>query len=407
MDRFAPHLLSFLVFLAAGFASGGVALGGYVGDYAVFGGQGVSIGGSSTVDGIVASNGNVAVDVFSMFEGLTGGGSLGTPTKASTDFTVNGPVTFNGGVYTSGATFNGAINSGGAVNVDGSSTESITATGSVSTGHATVNGNVATAGDFTDTSGGIVNGDVAANGKATVGGAIHGNVTYGTSLAVVGFGSISGSTTQGTTTVIPSSYTQTSIPPAHSFTAGGPDVTSGGSASTPLAPGTYGALNIERFAELYLTSGNYYFTSINFLGDAINFLNVGPKSHVNIFVTGDVFESDFARVTVNGASYSNADSSLASDILLETHGNYSSNGANSFFGTISAPDGNVTLGNSYNLTGQVVAGGQFTTGDFFDQVFVPSAMFAVPEPKAIHMTTIGAGLILVVLRLRRAACRRS
>ena len=66
----------------------------------------------------------------------------------------------------------------------------------------------------------------------------------------------------------------------------------------------------------------------------------------NIFATGNVYEDTFANVTVNGASYSSANSSLAANVLLETLGDYSQNslGSVNFFGTIFAPDGDVTIG---------------------------------------------------------------
>jgi hypothetical protein len=392
-----------LVILTTLWKTTALACAGQATDFAIFGQQGVSIGQSSTVNGVVASNGDIAVNPFSNFAGLTGGGALDANTLG--DFTVNGAVTFNGNVSTGQfANINGPINSGGTVNVGvGATTQAITATGDViEQQSATTTGNVLAGGSFTNGVFGQNIGNVAANGNVTVDGTVNGHVTYGNTLAVGVFGKINGSTSQGVTTVSPASYTTTNTPPATSFTSGGPNVNgnNSGSASNPLAPGHYGALNIGTFGQLYLTAGNYYFSSFSFSGNSINLLNVGPNSLINIFVTGNVFEDTFANVTVNGASYSSANSALAGDVLLETLGNYSQNslGSVNFFGTIFAPDGTVTIGQFSNLTGQIIASGQVSIGVEFNQNFVASQL--LPEPGTLGMETIGVGMMLLVLRRR-------
>ena len=111
-------------------------------------------------------------------------------------------------------------------------------------------------------------------------------------------------------------------------------------------------------------SNQYYFSCFNFNKDAIHLLNVGPTSPIRIFVTGDAHEDTFANVTVNGASFSLANSSLAAVLLLETLGDYSQNtmGSVNAFGTMFAHNGNVTIGRYSNLIGQNIDGGQVSSG---------------------------------------------
>jgi hypothetical protein len=115
----------------------------------------------------------------------------------------------------------------------------------------------------------------------------------------------------------------------------------------------------------------------------------------------DAYEDTFANVTVNGASFSSANSSLAADVLLETLGNYSQNtlGSVNFFGTIFAPDGNVTIGQFSNLTGQIIAGGQVSIGVGFNQSFVASQ--TLPEPSSLLTLALGIGGAILGLRYRR------
>jgi predicted acyltransferase (DUF342 family) len=176
MARFMLRFGQGLVALALLSKMTGVASGGNVSDYAIFGQQGVSIGGSSNVNGVVASNGDVAVNPFSTFAGLTGGGSLNGNSLG--DYTVNGPVTFNGNVTTGQyATINGPINSGGNVDIGvGANTPSITATGGVTEGQsATTNGNVLAGGSFSNRVFGVNNGNVASNASVTVDGTVKGS----------------------------------------------------------------------------------------------------------------------------------------------------------------------------------------------------------------------------------------
>ncbi len=108
----------------------GTASADQITSYAIFGQGGVNMSGS-TVNGVIASNGDIQVNPFSTFGGLTGGGSLIANTLGG--LTINGPITFNGSVSTGQYfTINGAVNSGGSVDIGvGAKTNgSITAAGS-------------------------------------------------------------------------------------------------------------------------------------------------------------------------------------------------------------------------------------------------------------------------------------
>jgi predicted acyltransferase (DUF342 family) len=397
-SRFGPALLAVVLGVAGGPAWA------QVGGYAVFGTQGVSIGQSGAINGVVASNGDVAVNPFSTFNGLTGGGSL--LGNSLGDFTVNGPVTFNGNVVTGqSATITGPINSGGNVDLRfaGTKTGPITARGDVFQGQgSTTTGNIAAGGSFSNADFSVVNGNVSANSNVTVDGAVKGNVVFGGTLSVGPFGSITGTQTHGTVAVNPTSYALASIPNADSFSSGGPPVTGGTSLANPLAPGSYGALNIPTFGKLYLTAGNYFFDSFSFNGDSIHLLNLTPQSHINIFVKGDVFENTFANIFVDEQPFGSANASLASNVLLETLGNYSQNslGSVEFFGTIFAPDGNIAIGQFSSLTGSLIAGGRVDVGVGFNESFVSSSVL-FPEPSSAVLLVAGLAGVLVLARGHR------
>jgi predicted acyltransferase (DUF342 family) len=405
VSRFGPALLAVVLGVAGGPARA------QVGGYAVFGTQGVSIGQSGTINGVVASNGDVAVNPFSTFNGLTGGGSLLGNTLG--DFTVNGPVTFNGNVTTGQfAKINGPINSGGNVDLrfSDTATQSITARGDVFQGQAAATtGNIMAGGSFSNGDFSVVNGNVFANANVTVNGSVKGNVEFGNSLTIGPFGSITGTQTHGTVAVNPASYAIASIPHADSFSSGGPPVTGGTSLANPLAPGSYGALNIPTFGNLYLTAGNYFFDSFSFNGDAIHLLNLTPQSRINIFVKGDVFENTFSNVFIGEQPFGSANASLASNVLLETLGNYSQNslGSVKFFGTIFAPDGNITIGQFSSLTGSLIAGGRVDIGVGFNETFVSSSTLFVPEPSSAVLLVVGLAGVLVLARKRRRGGSRS
>lgn len=402
MPRFALRRLA-LASLFLTLTCAGPAAADYLPPYSLFGGQGVTLG-ISNVTGVVASNADISIQGFSSFGGLVGGGSLVATGLGSQ--AVGGPVTFNGGVTLGSATVAGPVSSGSTVVVGQGATIGgpIAAAGSVTVqSNSTVNGNIAAGRGVAIQSGATVNGNVGANGSATVFGTVNGNVTYGQGLNVnSGFnsGQIRGTATQGTTSVNPTSYAPIQLATIGNVVAGGSTVTSGGTAAQPLAPGTYGALNLGFFSNLYLTAGNYYFSSFNFSGSSINYLNVGPNSHINIFVAGDVFENTFASTTVNGQAFAQADASLAADVALEALGNITLTGAGNSFGLLYTPTGDISINGNESITGQVLAGGTVYAAGGVTLNYVPAAA-PVPEPASLVLLAVGGGLALGVARRRR------
>ncbi|MDB5291470.1 MAG: hypothetical protein JWL69_2711 [Phycisphaerales bacterium] len=375
--------------------------------YAVFGGAGVSFGASATIiGGDLATNGSLVTGAFSTFTGaVSGGGSLSYLSTGGSS-TFGGPVTFNGDTsFGSFNTFNGPVNSGGNATFASSATinANVTAAGSITTSFATVNGNLTAGQDVSlTTSFDKMTGNIRASHNVTVNGPLTGKVVYGNTLTVGPFGSISGPTAVGGGPVVPATYAPLTAP-SHPFTAGGPAVTAGGSLAAPLAPGSYGALNIPWPNDLYLTAGDYYFTTFTLPGgENIHLENLTPSSHINIFVTGDVTLGSIIFMKVNEQDFASAPASLSANVLLETHGNYTQNslGDNQFFGTILAPQGNVTIGQYSSVTGSVLTNGTANISVGFTDTYVPSTI-AAPEPASVAILTLAP--LGLLPRRRRAA----
>jgi hypothetical protein len=386
------------LFISAGFPAAARAVG-EVGRYTVFAGQGINLTGGLVVPyGSVGSNGNVAIGTFSHIGGgVGGGGDFNSAAQSPGASTVGGPITFNGNVYMgSFDTVVGPINIGASA-VFGSSlnaSSDITAGQGISASFSTINGTVRAGGDvnFT-TSFDTITGNVFGNGNVNLQGTVNGNVTYGNTLTTGGFTHITGSTTHGTVIVSPASYVAQSVPAADVFTSGGANVTNGGSAATPLPPGSYGDLGFTSFADLYLGPGNYYFNSLAFNGlTSLHFVNLTPTSHINIYSTGDISGSLFFP-TVNGVDFSQVDPSLAANVSLETLGNYSLD--SSMFGSIFAPNGSVTLTNFETVYSNVIAGATINAG----------TITVLPEQASLGLLALTAPLLL--RRRRRFVCGQS
>jgi hypothetical protein len=364
-------------------------------DFAVFGNRGVNIAQSATIDGLVGSNFDVNVTAFSTFGGVVGGGTL-----FGSSFTSKGDVVFNGDVYAASSTVLGTLYAGNTVNLAFSSgnTGTIVAGGNVLQGQsATTTGNIFAGGSFTNQNFSQVNGNVYANGSAYINGAVNGDVKYQGTVSVGPFGAVTGSKLVGPTPISPLAFAPVTLPAATQFSSGGPAVTTGGTAATPLAPGSYGALSIPTFGDLYLTAGDYFFDSFFFDGDDIHLVNLSPNNRIRIFVTGNVYHDTFTDVTVNGQPFASADASLVGNVLLETHGHYSQTppglGSVTFFGTIFAPYGNITIGIYSSVKGSLLAGGQIDIGVGFN-------MPLIPEPASLSLLAMGS---LALLCRRRSS----
>jgi hypothetical protein len=383
------------------------ATAGPLSDYAVFGGTSVNVHDAVPV-GLTGSNGTVTVGfVNTPFGGLAGG------TLNANGVTVNGPTTFSGDLNAVFATFNGPINTGGNVSFSSfTNTQNITAKGNVilGGGFSTTTGNVLAGGNFTLPTFGSVIGNVSANGSVTVQGvaSVNGNVTFGTTLSNAG--TITGTTTQGTVAVNPTPFTPVTLT-ADKFTSGGQNISAGAFSTTTLAPGSYGNVNINgAFSTLNLSAGDYFLNSLLLNGTTLN-LDL-TKGSINVFVTGDI-NLQGGSVFVNGLpAFINgvpnpAVQALAAQVFFESLGNIV-NGSPfgiGFFGTLFAPDGNISTSFGPDI-GSLIAGGDVSTGSFSPVFFVPSDRLnsqpqeTIPEPGTLTLWGV-AGLSLLGFRRLR------
>ena len=367
-------------------------------NFAVFGSSGVQAD-VGTATGILGSNGDLSLGYFANVPGLFSGGSLTTLGSE----TINGPVVANGG-----GNFGAFVNINGSLDVAGDATFSNgpTIVGNVATGGSltygvggTITGTIRTGKDFTQGGLATVNGPVFAGRNADVEAAINGNVTYGNALTVGVFGSISGTKTHAPTSVTPAHFTPVTVRPADYFLSGGANVVSGGTLAAPLAPGKYGALNLAVFQDLYLKPGNYYFDSVNLTGsETIHLPNLTGNSRVRIFVNGNVNIGNFVGTKVNEISVSAANQAVASQVFWETKGTY--NSLSDQYGSVFAPNGNITFGNFDTIYGALVSGQQVILPGSNTVNFVTNTDLTVPEPGAMTLLTSGA-LCLVGLSRRR------
>ena len=368
-------------------------------NFAVFGASGVQAN-VGTATGLLGSNSDLSLGYFATVPGVFSGGNLTTLGSS----TINGPVITNGG-----GNFGSFMTVNGPLDVANNATFSNgpTITGNVTTGGSltygiggTITGTVKAGGNFTQGGLATVNGNVHANNNADVEAAINGNVTYGNTLTVGVFGAISGSKIKGTVPVTPAHFAPISVRPADYFVTGGANVTTGGTLAAPLAPGKYGALTLGAFSDLFLKPGNYYFDSVNLTGsNTIHLLNLAGNNRVRIFVSGNVTIGNFVGERVNENFISAANQALASQVFWETKGTYSS--LSDQFGTVFAPNGNITFGNFDTIYGALVSGKQVILPGSNTVNFFGNADLSVPEPGAVSLFISGGLCLAGFLRLRR------
>ena len=350
-------------------------------DFAVFGGTGVTVGGSSAVvGGLTGSNQTVTSNAFVTYAGLAGGQLQMTSPSAT--MTVNGPLTFGGNIAANVSTITGPINGGGnvALGFAFGQTRGITARGSVSVGPV-----------YT------VNGNILAGGPVTLG----------------SFTTVTGTVTPNAPNVTPVPFTPVALPGADVFSPGTTPVNVPGGFGPPtaIAPGAYGNLNVATFGKVTLRSGDYFFNNVTFGGSTELHLDLSSGAPLNVFVAGAFTRGAFSNVFVRGPTgpevpMTGADPSLASLVFLETLGTFTDTAGDQFFGTIFAPNAPVALGQSERIIGSVVSGRTVTTGAFFNLSFVGANRFrqlstpSVPEPSALALW--GLGGLAISIRLRRA-----
>lgn len=362
--------------------------------FAVYGGQGLSIGQSTVIrGGATGSNGNVQSGAYVEYNGLYGAGSL-----ISSGSYLYGPVTFNGDVVIdSFATVRGNINAGGNVQVNTwpDMIGNITAAGNVGiSGSGAITGNIKTSGSYSHGSFHQHNGNIFAGGNVAFGGTITGDVTYGGTYTPGTFATLNGSATAAPFTASPVPFAPRTLPAATVFTSGGGNIidTSSAGPDTFLTPGSYGNLIFDTLDELTLSAGDYYFDSFDFDGWALNLTGVSAATPIRIFVSGDITTGALVDMTINGIDAANAPLELSRYVSWETHGDYIEDnlGGNELIGTVFAPNGDIRIGQYTDVRGQLIAGGMVYTR--------PGATItAVPEPTGLVLVS----LIGCVLRRRK------
>ena len=344
---------------------------------AIFAGNDITFAGSSAVSGApVIANGNIrhlggVLTVDSMYGG-------GTFTHQSAAFQESsGNILFNGDIVDiggPGSVFAGNITSGGSVSFVSS---------------ATVQGDVVAASNVNQPfSFATIQGNVAAGGDVHVAGTVAGNVTHGGTLTLGTWGTIGGTVTPGGP-VAPPAYQPLTLPAGRNLAAGSNNVILSSAQDLTLSPGVYGRLQYASGNTVTLNSGQYVFAGIDstFSLNSLSFdTSDGP---IDIYVA-DNLTFDLVQV-VNGQKlfaghYPDPADSL--DISIEVAGSLTAR--SSFYGTLLAPNGDITLDYFADVTGRVLAG--------HDVVLYNSDVTVVPEPATLSLLALAT---MVVLRRRR------
>ena len=349
---------------------------------AIFAGGNLTFNGFNTViGGPIVANGNVLHNGGTLnFASLYAGGSFSdTPASyqnSTGDILFGGNITNLGGP---GSTFGGNITSGGSIAFLNSSQQVA--------GNVTAALNVSLPFSFA-----AIHGNVLAGGDVNIQGDVGGNVTYGNNFTLGTFGSVSGITAQGGP-VTPTPFVPLTLPAGSNLTPGLTNVTLASFEDRSLAPGAYGALTMTVGNTLSLSAGQYVFSSFT-SGSVLNHLSFDTSAGpISIYVKED-FDFDLIQ-DINGVSLfaggtPNPDDSH--DIFFETGANFI--GGSSFFGTVFAPNGNVTLETFTQATGRILAG--------HDVIINSGGVTLVPEPASLGVLAC-AGILLARRRRRATA----
>jgi hypothetical protein len=346
---------------------------------AVFAGGNLTFNAFDAVTGgPVVANGNVlhnggSLDVPSIYAGGTFTDTRASFQNTSGEILFGGDITNLGGP---GSIFGGNITSGGSIAF-------LTANETIN-GNVTARNNVALTFAFS-----TINGNVLAGGDVSLIGTVVGNVTYGGNYTLSGFGQVTGTTTHGGA-VTPTPYVPLTLPAGRALAPGASDVTLGNSETRSLAPGAYGAVTFGAGDTLQLSAGQYIFSSIS-NGFAFNNLSFDTSGGpINIFVAGD-WDFKLGQV-INGQPLSGgAPNPLDSTgIFLEVGGNFTADA--SLYGTVFAPNGNITLDSFASVTGRVLAGHDVTINT--------GSVTVVPEPASAAVLLAGACWVLTRGRRR-------
>jgi len=330
----------------------------------LWGGTGMNVGNSSTIDGPVGSGG-------------AGSFTLSNWTSAA-------------GIQSSGSTV--------VVDPNGEVVGDILACGNVEI-KGQVTGDVHSHGTVEVFPGGTVTGNIYADGDVTVRGTVNGNVDAG-GTADTSLGTVTGTVTQGagaTPPIIPAEVCSPTIPLLAVFTVGTTDITipNNGSSANPITPGEYRNLSAGRNTDIYLTSaggGTYTFNTITIDRGSRLYLDLSQGgSEIQIFVSGDVTINStnaqrtqvFVRYSPGGTYYNVSNVTLppanpayldriwAAHVYLETHGQFNGGNYMQWFGGVLAA-GDLALGPDGFVVGQLVSLAGLSVGNDTQIIFVPS-----------------------------------
>lgn len=297
----------------------------------------------------------------------------------------SGPIYVNGDI----------ANLGGSGSVIGGSLTS--ASGSIElVGSVDVNGNVTAAGAVTqDFSFSVINGNVLAGGDVLIGGSVNGSVTHGGALTFGPFADasdISGASTAGGP-VTPTPFVAPALPAGTAAVAGFNDINLDTFDDITLAPGTFGTLNFASANTVSLSAGTYVFQNIvsDFSLNELAFDVTGGD--IQIFIVEPDAGFDLIQ-SINGERLfagNEPDPTLADAITLEVADSFTL--GSDFFGTLFAPNGDITLEIFTGVEGQVLAGGNL----IFEGSNAVNTI--IPEPATAALLTLG-GLLLTRRRAR-------
>ena len=320
-------------------------------------------GGTANLDSLIAAGSFNGTDAF---EDILG------------DITLGGDIIDLGGP---GSTVGGNLRSGGSVTLMSSINVA---------GHTTVTGNFTQPFTFA-----VNQGNVTAGGNVTIEGTVGGHVTHGGFVQVGTFGSVGSASVGGS--VAPPPITAMPLPAPHAIHSVGADINLAAFQDIALSPGNHGVLSFASGNTVSLTSGRYVFDDIvsTFSLNELSFdTTAGP---IEILIEGDFAFKDLVQV-INGEALftgGNPDPADAADIYFEATGSVTVN--EKLYGTVYAPQGDITTDTFADVTGALIASGNVILGSSADVTFVRSRV--VPEPSGLA----AAGLLGLALIRRRGA----
>ncbi|MEQ8210427.1 MAG: hypothetical protein RH917_11395 [Lacipirellulaceae bacterium] len=338
-----PLWLGFFFILSAPSAQAAVATTGLPANVALYAGGTIEFGSFSDItDGNVVAGGDVThLGGTLNLEALSSAGGFSSQGPAFQNS--NGTLLFNGDVTNlggPGSTFHGSITSTGG-NIDFLDSSQ------------TINGNVIAIGSVEwEFPFGTVNGDVTAGGGINVTASVSGSVTPGASISL-------------------DPYVLPNLPSGRNLLPGTQNVTLNAFDEITLAPGDYGTLSYASGNTVTLSAGSYVFEDIvsSFSLNRLNFdTTAGP---IDLYISSSDFNLSDLVQEINGMAIFSTikpERRQAQNIFIEVAGSMTVDG--NFFGTLFAPNGDVSLETFTDITGRVFAGGNVVLGDA-DITFVP------------------------------------